>query len=349
MSEQPPRLDLCCSLPADAQAVNTDLFDLQPVADGVYAAIAAPQYKLNSNAAVILTNDGAMVVDSHSKPSAAQALYQLIQGVTKQPVHKLINTHFHWDHWQGNEVYAKAFPNLSIITSERTQHNLTTPGVGVGGVAFIEQQIEALPAEIAQLQDDIVRASSREDKTRLETHLAQAEAFLEELQRLNPVLPTQTVARSMTLQEGGREIQLLLLGRAHTDGDLFIYLPEEKVIVTGDAVVDWMPFLGDGYPEEWIETLNALEQIDFTHMILGHGDVAPKSHLAFFRSYLTDLIASVKQAAADGATVAEMQTTVAEQLAPKYEQGMSKYPLGQYRDRIGATIEIVYHKVVQTP
>lgn len=126
MSEQPARLDLCCSLPANASAANTDLFELEEVADGVYAAIAAPQYKLNSNAAVILTNDGAIVVDSHSKPSAAQALYQRIQGVTKQPVHKLINTHFHWDHWQGNEVYTKAYPALSIIASERTRHNLTT-------------------------------------------------------------------------------------------------------------------------------------------------------------------------------------------------------------------------------
>ena len=50
------------------------------MADGVYAAIAAPQYKVNSNAAVILTNDGVVVVDSHSKPSAAQALYKEIQG-----------------------------------------------------------------------------------------------------------------------------------------------------------------------------------------------------------------------------------------------------------------------------
>ena len=346
MSEQPPRLDLCCRLPAGAKAVDTDLFEVKAVADGVYAAIAAPQYKVNSNAAIILTNDGVVVVDSHSKPSAAQALQQHIQRLSQQPVRKLINTHFHWDHWQGNQVYAKIFPELSVITSERTQRNLTTPGAGVGGVAFIQQQIDALPAEIAQLKDDIARASSAADKARLETHLQQAEAFLEELGGLDPILPTHTVAQSMTLDEGGREMQLLLLGRAHTDGDLFIYLPKEKVIITGDAVVDWMPFLGDGYPEEWIGTLDALEQIDFTHMILGHGEVAPKSHVAFFRSYLTDLIDAVKQAAAAGATVAEMQTTVAEQLAPKYEQGMSKYPLGRYRDRIETTIEIVYHKVV---
>jgi glyoxylase-like metal-dependent hydrolase (beta-lactamase superfamily II) len=346
MSSHANRLDLCCSLPADGHTVTTDLFELKPVADGVYAAIAAPQYKINSNAAVILTNDGAIVVDSHSKPSAARALFHIIQGVTKQPIHKLINTHFHWDHCQGNEVYASAFPNLDIIASERTRVNLTTPASGMGGISFIEQQLVALPAEIAQLKDDILHATDPAQKARLETNLQQAEAYLEELKTLSPPLPTRVVASSVTLQEAGREIQLLLLGRAHTDGDLFIYLPQEKVIVTGDAVVDWMPFLGDGYPEEWIQTLNALEQVDFTHMILGHGDVAPKAHLTFFRSYLTDLIAAVKRAAADGATLAEIQTAVADQLAPQYESGMSKYPLGQYRDRIGVNIEAVYHKVV---
>jgi metallo-beta-lactamase superfamily protein len=91
-------LDVCRAVAGDAKTVSDDLFDLKPVADGVYAAIAAAQYKVNSNAAVILTNDGVVVVDSHSKPSAAQALYQDIRAVTKHPVHKVINTHFHWDH-----------------------------------------------------------------------------------------------------------------------------------------------------------------------------------------------------------------------------------------------------------
>ena len=103
-------LDPCCAFAADAKTAEKDLFELKPVADGVYAAIAAPRYKVNSNAAVILTNDGVIVVDSHSKPSAAFALYREIQAITKQPIRKIINTHFHWDHWQGNQVYAEAVP-----------------------------------------------------------------------------------------------------------------------------------------------------------------------------------------------------------------------------------------------
>src|SRR2546430_10697624 len=99
------------------------------------------------------------------------------------------------------------------------------------------------------------------------------------------MLPTRTVSTTVTLHEQGREIQLHLLGRGHTDGDLYIYLPKEKVVMTGDAVVDWMPFLNDGYPEEWVQTMDAPGKLDFNHMILGHGEGATKDHLPFFPGY----------------------------------------------------------------
>jgi hypothetical protein len=112
-------------------------------------------------------------------------------------------------------------------------------------------------------------------------------------------------------------------------------------------VVDWMPFLNDGYPEDWVRTMDALGKLDFEHMILGHGEVVTKAHLAFFRGYLADLIDAVKKAAAGGASLDDMKQSVANQLAPKYEAGMSKYPLGRYRDRVGVNIEAVYLKTVK--
>ncbi len=337
----------CCAVAADAKTADRDLFQLKPVADGVYAAIAAPRYKVNSNAAVIVTNDGVIVVDSHSKPSAAFALYREIQSVTKMPIRKIINTHFHWDHWQGNQAYAEKFPNLEIIASERTRANLTSADAGSGGIGYVEKQLANVPKEIAKLKEDIVRASSPEQKARLEANLRQTEGYLEELAQFKPTLPTRTVSNSVTLKEGGREIQILVLGRAHTDGDVFIYLPREKVVASGDALIDWMPFLNDGYPEEWVQTLAALEKYDFDRVIPGHGDVMPKAQMAFFRGYLTDLIGAVKNAAANGAGLEEMKKEIANRLAPKYEQGMSKHPLGQYRDRVALNIEMVHRKVVK--
>jgi hypothetical protein len=64
--------ELCCVMPAWGQTADKELFELKKIGDGVYAAIAAPRFKTNCNAAVIETNDGVVVVDSHSKPSAAR-------------------------------------------------------------------------------------------------------------------------------------------------------------------------------------------------------------------------------------------------------------------------------------
>src|SRR5438270_6535873 len=153
-------------MPADAQTAGKDLFELKKVGDGVYAAIAAPRYKVNCNAAVIMTNDGVVVVDSHSKPSAARALYNEIQSMTKQPIRKIINTHFHWDHWQGNEVYGGA--GAEVIASQRTKENLTRPDAGVGGIPFVEKQIANLPKEIDDLKAQIQKAPDPKTKANLE-------------------------------------------------------------------------------------------------------------------------------------------------------------------------------------
>ena len=96
-----------------------------------------------------------------------------------------------------------------------------------------------------------------------------------------------------------------------------------------------------------MQTLTSLDQLSFDHIIPGHGEVAARGQLGFFRGYLSDLIASVKKAAAEGASLDEMKKSVGDQLAPKYERGMTKYPLGQYRDRVGVNVEMVYQKVVK--
>src|SRR5258708_8091151 len=99
-------LSLLLLLPATCLAAGVpsdDLFDIKPIADGVYAAIAKPAYKLNCNAAIILLGDSVLVVDTHSKPSAARALIQQIKNPTPKPVKSVVNQHFHTDHSHVNE------------------------------------------------------------------------------------------------------------------------------------------------------------------------------------------------------------------------------------------------------
>src|SRR5690349_21604385 len=97
------------------------LFDLQKQADGVYAALAKPATLLNCNAAIFELSNGLMLVDSHSKPSAVNALVaQIRREVSQKPVRYIVNSHFHWDHTQGNAGYRKLAPNADLIASEAT-------------------------------------------------------------------------------------------------------------------------------------------------------------------------------------------------------------------------------------
>jgi glyoxylase-like metal-dependent hydrolase (beta-lactamase superfamily II) len=132
-------------------------------------------------------------------------------------------------------------------------------------------------------------------------------------------LPTMTFDRSLILRRGGRTVEILWLGRAHTDGDVFVFLPNEKVIVTGDALHGWTPFMGDSYPYDWIQTLDAAEKLDFTSVLGGHGDVMHgKLRFELWKSYFRDLMDRTAAAYAEGATPDEARKTVADFLVKKY-------------------------------
>src|SRR5262245_31781248 len=111
---------------AQAQTATANLFTIEKVADGVFAALARPQALTNSNAAVFVLDRDVLVVDAHSKPSAAAALIaQVKKEVTDKPVRYLVNSHFHWDHTQGDAAYKRANTTLDIITSEATKQLMT--------------------------------------------------------------------------------------------------------------------------------------------------------------------------------------------------------------------------------
>ena len=298
-------------------------FDVKKVADGVWVAVAAPAYKVNCNTAIIENDDGVMVVDTHSKPSAARVIVGKLRELTSKPVRYVVNTHFHWDHWHGNEVYPATYPDAEIVTNQITREAMV-----MKGLKRIQDHMRQVPGEIAKLKADL-QAASPSQRTKLEADLRLAEAYLTEVKALKPALPTIAFEQTMKLYRRDREIHLLHLGRAHTAGDVFVYLPREKVVITGDAMIGWTPFMGDGYPEEWAATLDRLAQLDFTHIIMGHGNVTGREWLGTFRSYVHDMVEAVRQEAATGATLDEVKQRVTAKLAPRYEKPFSAY--GDYR------------------
>src|SRR5438094_6243728 len=190
-------------LPATCLAAD-DLFDIKPVADGVYAAIAKPAYKVNCNAAIILLGDSVLVVDTHSKPSAARALIEEIKKITDKPVRYVVNTHFHWDHYQGNQAYPSSWPaGVEIISSQATRENIQHRSI-----PRVKYEIATMPREIEQLKSDLAAATDSKQKEKLRTNLQQAEAYLAELQSMHFTLPTLTFDRSFILYRPSRTVQI---------------------------------------------------------------------------------------------------------------------------------------------
>src|SRR6202795_1128019 len=312
-------------------------FEFKQVAAGVHVAVAQPAYKVNCNTAIIEDDDGVMVVDTHSKPTAARVIVEHLRGMTGKPVRYVVNTHFHWDHWHGNEVYPAAYPGAEIVTNQITREAMV-----MKGLKRIGDHRRQMPADIATLEADVASATG-EQRTRLEGDLKLARAYLAEVNALKPALPTIAFEQTMKLYRRDREIHLLHLGRAHTAGDVFVYLPKEKVVITGDALIGWTPFMGDGYPEDWAGTLDRLAQLDFTHIIMGHGDVAGRDWLGMFRGYVHDMGEAGRAGGATGAALDEGKQRVTASLAPTYEKPFSTY--GEYRPwRTGllANIERTY-------
>lgn len=314
-------MDCCAHEGPDAGDAR---FQFVRVADGVHVAVAEPAFKVNCNTAIIETDDGLIVVDTHSKPSAARVIVERLREMSRQPVRYVVNTHFHWDHWHGNEVYPKAYPGAEIVTNE-----ITREAMRLKGLKRIQDHVRQAPGEVARLTAERDAATTPEARARLNEHVRLAEAYQREVSALEPALPTIAFERTMKLYRRDREIHLLHLGRAHTEGDVFVYLPKEKVVVTGDALIGWTPYMGDGYPEDWAGTLDNLARLDFTHIIMGHGAVADRDWLRTFRGYVADMVAAVREEVGRGATLEQVKERVTPKLAPTYEKPFSTY--GDYR------------------
>jgi glyoxylase-like metal-dependent hydrolase (beta-lactamase superfamily II) len=245
-----------------------------------------------------------------------------------------VNTHFHWDHAQGNKAYPVAFPRqVAIVASEATRESLR-----VLGMERVKGQLESAPKQIADLRTRLASAPDAAARRDLQDQLAQQEDYLKELQSLELVLPDLTFDKSLILHRPGMDIVLLFLGRGHTSGDVVAYLPRQRVVATGDLLHGWMPYMGDSFPQEWVQTLDALDKLDFDHIIGGHGTVKPKAHLRFFRNYLADLIVEVRNARGRGETLQQAQRSVAAALKPKYDAGMG----GVFDGSIAANVEKVF-------
>ena len=244
------------------------------ISDGVYLYRTAPygEVGLDGNSIVIIGSDGVLVFDTNGTPSAAAAVLADIKTLTSQPVRYIVNSHWHWDHWYGTEVYTRAFPGVKVIAHEKTRMMMAGPAIAFNKPGLDSQ----LPGYLAQLEQRIAKAEAATppapELPRLRQALADGRFFLEQKKGVQHTLPDLTYSSLLTLHLGDREIQVRHHDRAVTPGDSFLYLPKEKIVITGDLLVNPVSFALSSYPTGWVKTLEYIDSLDAAVIVPGHGD-----------------------------------------------------------------------------
>ena len=255
-----------------------------------------------TNAGIIVGDDSVLIIDSLRVPSFARDLIKDVKDITDKPIKFVIDTHSHWDHSWGNEE----FPDATIIGHKNCYAEMID-------VEWNEQWRK--------------KVTSSNDP------------WSEEGNIVNITPPNMTFETSMQLYFGGRELDLKYFGRAHTSGDIYIHLPKEKIVFTGDVAQDGgVPYLGDCYPVDWPDTDNKLAALPIERFMSGHGPIGDHKALEGARDFIHNLVDSVKSAIADGQNSVQASESVIAQLTPEY---------GNWRsfDRIGENLTSVYEKL----
>jgi glyoxylase-like metal-dependent hydrolase (beta-lactamase superfamily II) len=277
-------------------------FRFNQVKEGVYHAIGTGALTVVGNSTVIVNDRDVVVVDDHVSPAAAWVLLEEIKTITDKPVTTVINTHFHFDHAHGNQIFA---PHVQIIGHEFTRRALLDDPrskplyQSFYNFSTIEGQIDTLRKRIASEQNAAARDKLQAQLTSVENNYASQK-------ELRPTPPNVTLTTEMTLFRGDREIQIRYLGRGHTAGDVVVYLPREKAVITGDLLTASTSNMSDSYPVEWVATLEALKKLDFDTVIPGHGEAfTDKAKIDYFAAYLRDVWSTVSELKKQGVPAQE--------------------------------------------
>jgi glyoxylase-like metal-dependent hydrolase (beta-lactamase superfamily II) len=238
------------------------------------------------NSGIIVGDDGVMVIDAQATPMMAQDVIDRVRQVTDKPIKYVVLSHSHAVRVLG----ASAYGAEHIIASQGTYELIVERG-----------------------QQD---------------YDSEAQRFPRLFQGIESVpgltWPTLTFETSMTLWMGDREVRIAHLGRGHTKGDTVVWLPDDKVLFSGDLVeYGATPYTGDAYLSDWPVTLDAVQALGAEKLVPGRGDALTTTAeiadgIAGTRAFIADMFGAAKKGVEAGHDLKQVYDDAYAILAPKY-------------------------------
>ena len=239
------------------------------------------------NTGIIIGDDSVLVADTQATPAMAADVIRRIRQVTDKPIKYVVLTHYHAVRVLG----ATAYQPQQILSSQDTY--------------------------------DLIVERGEQDKA---SEIGRFPRLFSNVESVPPGMtwPTMTFTGKMTLWLGKLEVQLLQLGRGHTKGDTVVWLPQDRVLLSGDLVeFDATPYAGDAYFKDWPQTLKNVAALKPTALVPGRGPalIGEEQVAAGLKStgdFIADVRASVEEGVAAGKDLNAVYKATFAKLKPKY-------------------------------
>ena len=242
---------------------------IKQIAPGVWFREGDLEHQGHCNNIIIEMKDYLIVVDANF-PSGARAAMADANKVSSKPVKYVFDTHHHGDHAYGNAVWTQA---------------------GAMTIAY-----QGVADEMKRYEPARWQASAKERKDVADMKLSA------------PQPPQQTFTDSPhVITDGTRRVEFRFFGWAHTRGDGFVYLPQEKVLCTGDAVANGpYNYTADGNIGNWPKVVDGALKLNVDHVLPGHGPAGGREVLVGQRAFMIELHNAVDAAIKAGKHVDDL-------------------------------------------
>ena len=298
--------------PPASRAPRLTSFETVRVADGVYTFVAPETLALVSgNSTAILGDEGVLVVDTGHFPTATRRMIAEIRRLTDKPVRFVVNTHWHPDHHSGNFVYREEFPEVAIISTEYTREQMEKQAGKYDQPDGLSATLKAVREQLAGGKKRNGSPLSTQDREFLGAVAAEAEQAIPELRLVKPLRPAIGFERRLNIHLGKRDVEVIFVGRGNTGGDAVVYIPQSKVLITGDLLVAPTPYAYGSFFSDWIQTLRTLRGMEASAIVPGHGPVEhDKRYLELVENLLQSTLEQSQAAVQRGLSLDETRAKI---------------------------------------
>ncbi len=252
-------------------------FEFEELAPGVWAGVRpdGPRYPVMGNTTFVISDEGVVVFDGGGMPAMAEQIIDKVRSITDKPVTHVVVSHWHGDHSFGVYRFAEEFPSVQFVAHEFTNNLFHS-----SRISYIDRQSDFINNNLEEFQkivdtgvDSDGNEQSDVDRRDYQRVIDDADTILAEFNRAQVTPADATFSDSYTIESGDRHIELLHLGHANTAGDIVMWLPDERIVSTGDMVVLPSPYAFNVPPRAWAATLRELNKLDYKTLVPGHGAI----------------------------------------------------------------------------